>query len=174
MIVVALSVIVQTGVFLVTLGFSIRHSQAEILRENAESIYTSMKTGRDYHPPYGLSWLVYDSFTRMVYTTNDPFLPTLPDTHGAVKQYFVNDYFSDGDLHLRYYAVDVFPFTIVTAIDLDSDFLFSELDSLGVTTILMVLSEEFGIHLESTDATSKNLRNIDSIVKMVEEKLKEK
>jgi signal transduction histidine kinase len=122
MIVVALSVLVLTGVFLITLGFSIRHSQAEILRENAESIYTSMKTGRDYHPPYGLSWLVYDSFTRMVYTTNDPFLPTLPDTHGAVKQYFVNDYFSDGDLHLRYYAVDVFPFTIVTAIDLDSDF----------------------------------------------------
>lgn len=59
-------------------------------------------------------------------------------------------------------------------VDLDSDFLFSELDSLGVTTILMVLSEEFGIHLESTDATPKNLRNIDSIVKMVEEKLKEK
>ncbi len=59
-------------------------------------------------------------------------------------------------------------------VDLDSDFLFSELDSLGVTTILMVLSEEFGIRLESTDATPKNLRNIDSIVKMVEEKLKEK
>ena len=122
MIVVALSVIVLTGVFLVTLGFSIRHSQAEILRENANDIYTSMKTGRDYHPPYGLSWLVYDSFTKMVYTTNDPFLPTLPDTNGTVKQYFVHDYFSDGDLHLCYYAVDVFPFTIVTAIDLDSDF----------------------------------------------------
>ena len=59
-------------------------------------------------------------------------------------------------------------------VDLDSDFLFSELDSLGVTTILMVLSEEFGIHLESTDAPPKNLRYIDSIVKMVEEKLKEK
>ncbi len=122
MIVVALSVLVLTGVFLITLGFSIRHSQAEILRENANDIYTSMKTGRDYHPPYGLSWLVYDSFTKMVYTTNDPFLPTLPDTNGTVKQYFVHDYFSDGDLHLCYYAVDVFPFTIVTAIDLDSDF----------------------------------------------------
>ena len=122
MIVVALSVIVLTGVFLLTLGFSIRHSQAEILRENAASIYNSMRTGRDYHPPYGLSWLVYDSFTKMVYTTNDPFLPALPDTKGAVKQYFVNDYFSDGDLHLCYYAMDVFPFTIVTAIDLDSDF----------------------------------------------------
>ena len=59
-------------------------------------------------------------------------------------------------------------------VDLDSDFLFSELDSLGVTTILMLLSEEYGIQLESKDATPKNLKTIDSIVKMVEEKLKTK
>ena len=59
-------------------------------------------------------------------------------------------------------------------VNLDSDFLFSELDSLGVTTILMLLSEEYGIQLESKDATPKNLKTIDSIVKMVEEKLKTK
>ena len=56
-------------------------------------------------------------------------------------------------------------------VNLESDFLFSELDSLGVTTILMLLSEEYSIELEARDATPKNLRNIDSIVKMVEEKL---
>ena len=56
-------------------------------------------------------------------------------------------------------------------VNLESDFLFSELDSLGVTTILMVLSEEYGIVLEAKDATPKNLKTIDSIVKMVEEKL---
>lgn len=59
-------------------------------------------------------------------------------------------------------------------VDLDSDFLFSELDSLGVTTILMTLSAEFGIELEAKDATPKNLRTLDSIVAMVEEKLREK
>ena len=59
-------------------------------------------------------------------------------------------------------------------VDLESDFLFSELDSLGVTTILMLLSEEYGIQLESKDATPKNLKTIDAIVKMVEEKLKTK
>ena len=48
-------------------------------------------------------------------------------------------------------------------VDFDSDFLFSELDSLGVTTILMVLSDEFGIKLESTDATPRNLKTLDSI-----------
>jgi len=59
-------------------------------------------------------------------------------------------------------------------VDLDSDFLFSELDSLGVTTILMTLSAEFGIELEAKDATPKNLRTLDSIVAMVEEKMREK
>ena len=56
-------------------------------------------------------------------------------------------------------------------VDFDSDFLFSELDSLGVTTILMTLSDEFGIKLESTDATPKNLKTLDSIVALVEKKL---
>ena len=64
--------------------------------------------------------------------------------------------------------------TALPMVDLESDFLFSELDSLGVTTILMVLSEVYGITLEAKDATPKNLRTIDSIVKMVEEKLRMK
>ena len=56
-------------------------------------------------------------------------------------------------------------------VDADSDFLFSELDSLGGTHILMSLSEEFGIELESSDATPRNLKNLDSIVAMVERKM---
>ena len=56
-------------------------------------------------------------------------------------------------------------------VDFDSDFLFSELDSLGVTTILMILSEHFGIRLEATDATPKNLKTLDSIVALVQKKL---
>ena len=56
-------------------------------------------------------------------------------------------------------------------VDFDSDFLFSELDSLGVTTILMMLADEFGIKLEASDATPKNLKSLDSIVAMVEGKL---
>ena len=59
-------------------------------------------------------------------------------------------------------------------IDLDSDFLFSELDSLGVTLILMTLSQEYDIELEARDATPKNLKNLDAIVKMVEDKLSAK
>ena len=59
-------------------------------------------------------------------------------------------------------------------VDFDSDFLFSELDSLGVTTIPMMLSDEFGIKLEATDATPKNLKTLNSIVALVEKKLAEK
>lgn len=56
-------------------------------------------------------------------------------------------------------------------VDLDSDFLFNELDSLGITTILMLLSDEYKIKLESSDVTPKNFRSLDSIVAMVESKL---
>ena len=49
----------------------------------------------------------------------------------------------------------------------------SELDSLGVTTILMTLSDEFGIKLEAQDATPKNLKTLDSIVEMVKRKLEQ-
>jgi len=63
---------------------------------------------------------------------------------------------------------------VLPLVDLDSDFLFSELDSLGVTTILMALSKEYDIELEAADATPKNLRTLDSITALVERKIKEK
>lgn len=56
-------------------------------------------------------------------------------------------------------------------VDADSDFLFSELDSLGITTILMMLSDEFGISLESSDVTPKNFKSVDSLAALVASKL---
>lgn len=58
-------------------------------------------------------------------------------------------------------------------VNFDSEYLYSELDSLGVITILMVLSQEFNIKLDIKDATPKNLKSLDSIVKMVENRLSE-
>lgn len=60
---------------------------------------------------------------------------------------------------------------VLPLVDFDSDFLFSELDSLGVTTILMTLSDAYGIQLDATDATPKNLKTLDSIVALVQQKL---
>ena len=56
-------------------------------------------------------------------------------------------------------------------VDFDSDFLFAELDSLGVTQILMLLSDKYNIPLTSKDATPKNFRNLDSLVSLVQSKL---
>lgn len=56
-------------------------------------------------------------------------------------------------------------------VDVESERLYDELDSLGVTTILMELSEAYSIELDTRDATPKNLRNLDSIVALVEKKL---
>lgn len=56
-------------------------------------------------------------------------------------------------------------------VDFESDFLFSELDSLGIVTILVILSKEYGISLDATDVTPRNFRSIDTIVNMVESKL---
>lgn len=63
---------------------------------------------------------------------------------------------------------------ILPLVDFDSDFLFAELDSLGITAILMTLSNAYGIDLESKDVTPKNFKNIDSLTALVEKKLSEK
>ena len=63
---------------------------------------------------------------------------------------------------------------LLPLVDFDSEFLFSELDSLGVTTILMSLSDKYNIKLEAVDATPRNLKTLDSIVTMVQRKLQAK
>ena len=55
-------------------------------------------------------------------------------------------------------------------VDLESDRLYDELDSLEVTTILMTLSDAFDIELDVRDATPKNLQNLDALVRLVEKK----
>ena len=59
-------------------------------------------------------------------------------------------------------------------VDFDSEFLFSELDSLNIANILMILSDEYDITLDASDVTPKNFKTIDSLVSLVESKLKEK
>lgn len=59
-------------------------------------------------------------------------------------------------------------------VDVESEHLYNELDSLGVTTILMELSQAFEIELDTVDATPKNLQSLDTLVKLVEKKLAEK
>lgn len=60
---------------------------------------------------------------------------------------------------------------ILPIVDFDSEFLFQELDSLGITTILMVLSEMYGIELGHSDVTPRNFKTLDNLVELVKRKL---
>lgn len=60
---------------------------------------------------------------------------------------------------------------VLPIVDFDSDFLFQELDSLGITTILMTLSDMYGIELDRSDVTPKNFRTLGSLVELVKKKL---
>lgn len=60
---------------------------------------------------------------------------------------------------------------VLPIVDFDSDFLFQELDSLGITTILMTLSDMYGIELERSDVTPKNFKTLGSLVELVKKKL---
>lgn len=63
---------------------------------------------------------------------------------------------------------------VLPLVDLDSDFLFQELDSLGITTILMTLSDMYDIELDHSDVTPKNFKTLNSIVEMVKKKIEMK
>lgn len=60
---------------------------------------------------------------------------------------------------------------VLPAVNFDADFLFTELDSLGVATILFVLSEKYHIHLDAQDITPKNFKSVESITNMVRAKM---
>lgn len=56
-------------------------------------------------------------------------------------------------------------------VDLDTDFLFPELDSLDIATILMRLSDKYGVKLDHSDVTPRNFKSLESLAKMVKAKL---
>lgn len=60
---------------------------------------------------------------------------------------------------------------ILPAVDVSSDFLFSEMDSLGVATLMYALSEKYDIFLGMEDVTPKNFKNIESLTRMVNSKM---
>ena len=60
---------------------------------------------------------------------------------------------------------------VLPAVDFDEDFLFSQLDSLSIATILFVLSAKYDILLDAEDVTPRNFRSLDSIVAMVQSKM---
>ena len=60
---------------------------------------------------------------------------------------------------------------ILPAVNFDSDFLFAELDSLGIATILYALSEKYKILLDAEDVMPRNFKNVGAIANMVLSKM---
>lgn len=60
---------------------------------------------------------------------------------------------------------------ILPAVDFGSDFLFAELDSLGVATILYVLSQKYNVPLDQEDITPRNFKDLASLTRMLTDKM---
>lgn len=54
--------------------------------------------------PYFMTYIIYDTESKNLLATNDPFLPLLKDSGGKALKYFEKDYFFDGDLNILYFA----------------------------------------------------------------------
>lgn len=62
---------------------------------------------------------------------------------------------------------------VLPMVDFDAEYLFEQLDSITVLTILTVLAKKYSITLGVEDATPKNLISLDALVRMVDEKIKQ-
>lgn len=82
--------------------------------------------------PYYITYTIYSD--ENVFSTNDPFLPLLPVTKKHSVRYYDENYFSDGDLNILYYAKEFknpsdsnsdsdlqSGFIIQTALNIDTD-----------------------------------------------------
>lgn len=54
--------------------------------------------------PYYITYTIYGGESGTVFATNDPFLPLLPATKKRALRHHEENYFSDGDLNILYYA----------------------------------------------------------------------
>lgn len=54
--------------------------------------------------PYYITYTIYGGENGTVFATNDPFLPLLPATKKRALRHHEENYFSDGDLNILYYA----------------------------------------------------------------------
>ena len=53
----------------------------------------------------------------------------------------------------------------------DTVFLFTELDYLGITIILLIISNKYNIQIDAEDATPRNFKDIHSLASMVINKM---
>jgi len=104
--------------------------------------------------PYYMSYVIYNTDTKQVIATNDPFLPMLAAAETKAVRLVIEDYFMDGDLNVLYctksdlvYRVGLnainlgssIPLTIQLSIDMTNDTTSRMLRGLPRTIIIMLV-----------------------------------
>lgn len=106
----AIIALLSSGIILL-LRMSIRNQQNRELTAAAETVAAALRNGQireiDGELPYYITYAVYDSASKEITATNDPFLPALPVTPHRAERYTAKQYFSDGYLNILYYATAV-------------------------------------------------------------------
>ena len=123
----AMIAVLSSGIILL-LRMNIRNQQNKELEAAAGMVAVSLQNGRiqeiDGELPYYITFTIYESATKAITATNDPFLPALPVTLNRAERYTAKQYFSDGDLNILYYAAPadaVDGYVIQTALNMDTD-----------------------------------------------------
>ena len=123
----AIIVVLSSGIILL-LRMNIRNQQNKELKTAAGMAAELLQKGRiqeiDGELPYYITFTVYESNTKEITATNDPFLPALPVTPNRAERYTAKQYFSDGDLNILYYAMPADTadgYIIQTALNMDTD-----------------------------------------------------
>ena len=135
----------------------VRIKQGDELVKSSLDIERCIKNWEDYsrepyfNLPYYVTYSVIDENLNHVVFTNDPFLPMDLKKTARPKLYFEKNYFSDGNLNILYYVKEyafdnlnfyengkIPVFTVITAINIDSDYL-SKLGKIVPAILLPVL-----------------------------------
>ena len=110
MFLLTVAVIILAFLFLFFIRSLVNANQTEELKNAEEKVFLAMyfQKSRGYlsnaEIPYYITYIIYDSETHELLSTNDPFLPLLAVTDGKAVHYFEKDFFFDGDLDILYYA----------------------------------------------------------------------
>ncbi len=130
MMLLTVTVLLISFIFVIAINFSIQAKQADILRTSLNNVQKVFLEEVDQDEPYfevpfNVSFIIFKDENEVLYS-NDIFLPFLEDTNDKAKKYFVKDYFSDGNLNIRYvsktFKNEQSDITIITAIDIDNDY----------------------------------------------------
>ena len=104
------AILLLSVAFTAILSFFSRRQQSNEIRQAARVIESSLQHNRENDLrlpalPYYITYLIYSDSKKSILSTNDPFLPVLPETNGKTKYFSSKNYFIDGDLNILYYTI---------------------------------------------------------------------